>query len=162
MLNLTAWLELQQPRELRMRMLAEGRAQQLCRPGNLLPGAARLPSPAAEGPAPREVSPCVTAGQGSAAGQGHRSQHCRLAPCHTWSPAVASEDLLTANIAGGGTAPSSCPPRWDTAPRPEVSVHAAAAQKLGKAFECRICVLTNKSIARHRKTVSLKLLFFIS
>lgn len=87
-----------------------------------------------------------------------------LTPSHTWSPDISGEDVLADNVAGGGTVPSSCSPRWDIAPRPEVSVDAAAAQKpkLWKEFECYIYTLTNKSTACHRYTVLLKLLIFIS
>lgn len=113
---------------------------------------------------PERSHPAGTTSRGSTAGQGHRSRCCHLTRCHTWSPAMAREDVLSANIAGGGTMQSSCSPRWDRPPHPQVSVDAAAAQrlKLRKEFECRIYVLTNKSITCHRYTVSLKLLIFIS
>lgn len=113
------------------------RVEQLCQLGNLLREVARFPSPAAEGPAPREVSPRGTTDWGSTAGQGHRSH---LTRCHTWSPAITRE---AANIAGGGSKRSSCSPLWDRAPCPEVSIAAAQKVKLRKEFGCYIRVMTN-------------------
>jgi len=73
------------------------------------------------------------------------------------------EDVLAADVAGGGTAQPSCSLRWDAASRPEVFADADAQNlRLRKEFERCICVLTDKSIACHRYTVSLKLLIFIS
>lgn len=166
MLNLIPWLELLQPRELQ----AGGRVQnttlparqwmpqrvseQLCQLENLLQKVSGLPSPAAEGPAAR----------GGLTLWHHRPGEHSWAGAQDTLPRVTPGALTSDNVAGGGTVPSSCSPRWDRAPRPEVSVDAAAAQKpeLWKEFECYIYTLTNKSTACHRYTVLLKLLIFIS
>lgn len=78
--------------------LAEGRAEQLCRPGKLLREAAGLPSTAAEGPAPREVSPRGTAGPGSTSGQGHRSRCRRLNPMSHLEPCGRSPGKTSQQI----------------------------------------------------------------